>query len=277
MNAARYRRQNRIREIQSETNSRLICYVAGLGVQLTRDDVVPLVDLLHVIPADTDIDLLLHTPGGEMDAAEKMSRMIRRQVGDMGKFRVVVPDYAKSAGTLITLLADSIVMSDSSELGPIDPQLPFPDGSGKLNLRPAQSYIDGYDELLAIVNSDPEATAHRQMLDKFDPSMVDLCRKVLERQKKLAEDLLRQGMFRNGGNWTLPASELAKNQKWLVHSTPIDYLESKKIGLEVTYLESTNPLWQQYWALYCEQRLALASEPAGSRLFESDYVSIPLT
>ncbi len=274
MNAERYGRQQKIRDIQETTGARLICYLGGLGTSLTRDDVLPLVDMLDVIPTGEDIDLLLHTPGGEIDAAEKMAGMIRKHVGDAGCFRVIVPDFAKSAGTLITLAADTVVMSDSSELGPVDPQLYFPDGDGRHHLRPAQSYLDGYEDLVTLVNEHPEQTAHRQMLDKYDPTMVDVCRKVIERSRKLAEELLRSGMHRSGGNFTALALEIANNRKWLEHSVPIDSLEAKRLGLNVTYLEPTDPAWRDYWALYCEQRLALRTD--NLKLFESDYVSIPI-
>lgn len=274
-NAERYGRQARIREIQKITNSRLICYVSGPLASLTRDDVLPLVDLLHTIPPGSDIDLLLHTPGGEIDAAEKMANMIRRHVGDAGKFRVIVPDFAKSAGTLVSLAADTILMSDSSELGPIDPQLRLPDGNGGYPLRPVQSYVDGYETLIGLINENPGNEAHLRMLDKYDPTMIDICRKVIARSNKLAEELLQRGMFRRGGNFTATAAELANNRKWLQHSVPIDYIEAKKLGLNVTYLEPTDPLWQRYWALFCEQRLA--RHPEDCKLFESDYVCIPLS
>ncbi|MGH2635123.1 MAG: SDH family Clp fold serine proteinase [Actinomycetota bacterium] len=275
LNSERYSRQSRIRDIQESAKSKLICYVSGPLASLTRDDVLPLVDLLHVIPVGSNIDLLLHTPGGEIDAAEKMANMIRRHVGDGGIFRVIVPDFAKSAGTLISLAADTIVMSDSSELGPIDPQLRLPDGSGAFALRPAQSYIDGYEALVELVNSNPGAPAYETMLKKYDPTLLDICRKVITRSTKLAEELLQRGMFRGGGNYTATASELSNNRKWLQHSVPIDYIEAKKLGLDVTYLEPTDELWQEYWALYCEQRLA--RNPDDCKLFESDYVSIPLS
>jgi len=275
MNAERYARQSRIKEIEEQTGSKLLCYVSGPLASLTRDDVLPLFDLLHPIPAGSNIDLLLHTPGGEIDAAEKLANIIRRHVGDSARFRVIVPDYAKSAGTLIALAADTIVMSDSSELGPIDPQLPLPDGNGAYALRPAQSYIDGYDKLVQVVNANPEAAAFTRMLDKYDPTLLEICRKVIERSSKLGEELLRRGMFRNGGNFTAAAANLSNNHFWLEHSVPIDYLEAKKIGLDVTYLEHTDSLWKQFWALYCEQRLA--RNPDDCKLFESNYVSIPLS
>lgn len=275
MNAERYSRQRLIREIQDRTGSKLLCYVSGPLASLTRDDVLPLVDLLHRVPSGSDIDLLLHTPGGEIDAAEKMANMIRRHVGDGGRFRVVVPHYAKSAGTLIGLVADTIVMSDSSELGPIDPQVRLPDSAGRYAYRPAQSYVDGYNSLVKQVNDNPDAAAFKQMLDKYDPTLLDVCLKVIARSKKLAEELLQNGMMRRGGNFTAVAADLSNNQKWLQHSVPIDHVEASKMRLDVTYLEPTDDIWQRFWAVYCEQRLA--RHPEDSKLFESDYVSIAVS
>ncbi|MEO5589265.1 MAG: hypothetical protein ABIS03_06745, partial [Gemmatimonadaceae bacterium] len=77
MHAARYRRQDLIRAIEKQTGRQLICYVAGLHTMISRDDVVFLVDLLHNARRDDSMDLLLHTGGGDMDAAEKLISMVR--------------------------------------------------------------------------------------------------------------------------------------------------------------------------------------------------------
>lgn len=114
MNAARYKRQDMIRSIQQTTERRLICYVAGQAQMICRDDVLFFVDLLHHAERSAPLDLLLHTPGGDMDAAEKLITMVRNVVGS-ATLPFIVPDFAKSAGTLMALGADSIVMSDSSE------------------------------------------------------------------------------------------------------------------------------------------------------------------
>ncbi len=276
-NAPRYGRQERIKQLQAMTGTKLICYLAGQNAPMTRDDILPLVDLFHMVPAGQRIDLLLQTPGGDVDAAEKMASMLRNRVGATGQLRVIVADYAKSAGTLIALAADTVLMSDSSELGPVDPQVPVPDG-GRGSLRPAQSYVDGYEALVELVNQEPTSAGYRMMLDKYDPTLIDLCRKVLERSKKLAEQLLKRGMFRPegrrpDGNFTAVAAELSDNRKWLWHGVPIDQSEAKRIGLDISYLPPSEAQWSELWSLYCEQRLALRTEE--SKLFESDYVSLP--
>src|SRR5581483_5038909 len=72
IHAARYDRQELIMAIDKETKKNLICYVSGSVASIDRDDIVFLVDLLERIQPGTDIDLLLHSSGGDMDAAEKM-------------------------------------------------------------------------------------------------------------------------------------------------------------------------------------------------------------
>jgi ClpP class serine protease len=129
LHADRYQRQAAVRLIEEHTGRHLICYVTGVGTWIDRDDTVGFVDLLHNIPDGEDLDLLLHTPGGDVDVAEKLITMVRTKVGT-ADLRIVVPDFAKSAGTLIALGADFIVMSDSSELGPIGPQIVLADGNG---------------------------------------------------------------------------------------------------------------------------------------------------
>ena len=111
VHALRYERQELIKSIQDQTGYRLICYIS-VAPHISADDVVPFMDLIHNVPEGYNIELFLNTPGGDIDAAEKLTAMVRKRVGKAG-FRIVVPDFAKSAGTLMVLGADSVVMSDT--------------------------------------------------------------------------------------------------------------------------------------------------------------------
>ena len=111
------------------TGRRLICYVSGSACIVSENDTMPFVDLLHHVGPGESVELLLHTHGGSIDAAEKLIRMVRSKVGEAA-FHVVVPELAKSAGTLMVLGSDRVVMSDMSELGPIDPQMSFSESGG---------------------------------------------------------------------------------------------------------------------------------------------------
>lgn len=272
INAERYQRQAIIKKLQERSGRRLICYVCASGCGIDRDDTVPFVDLLHNVPPGEDLDLLLHTGGGDIDAAEKLISMVRTRVA-AGLLRVVVPDFAKSAGTLMVLGADFVVMSDTSELGPIDPQIIVADGNGNRIRRPVQSYLDAYDEHTAKLEKEPGNVAAQIMLGKLDPSTVKLFQAVQSRARQFAEIQLKRGMFRKGGNWSQAASELLDTKRWQSHAQMISWEDAQdpRIGLKVEYLNPKSDEWQEYWQLYCLQRLAVRDR---QKLFESDYASL---
>src|SRR3954463_15974962 len=75
---------------------------------------------IRLTPPEQPIDIILHTPGGLVLAAEQIAKAL---VERKGKVTVFVPHYAMSGGTLIALAADEVVMDANAVLGPVDPQL----------------------------------------------------------------------------------------------------------------------------------------------------------
>ena len=271
MHAARYKRQELINDIQNKTGRKLICYLGGLQAEISRDDALFLVDLLHNISPNEDLDFVLHTPGGDIDAAEKLITMVRNKVGT-GVLRVVIPDFAKSAGTLIALGADFIVMSDSSELGPIDPQMVMADENGNRIHIPILSYLGAYKEHSAALKRDPDDAVAQMMLSKLDPTRVKHFETALRRARAIAENQLKKGMFRSEpGNFTAIASKLLDPERWLSHGQMISAADALDIGLAVETLPTDDELWQLYWQLHCYQRLDLLEK---HKLFESSYASL---
>jgi hypothetical protein len=65
------------------------------------------------------VALLLDSPGGLADVAYQLARVLQRD----GGFTVVIPRYAKSAATLLSLGATRAFMGDDAEIGPLDAQL----------------------------------------------------------------------------------------------------------------------------------------------------------
>jgi len=117
-------------QIQSERKSRVIAMihrqetVSVLGVPVSNfldiEDSEEILRAIRATPNDQPIDLILHTPGGLVLAAEQIAKAL---VDHKGKVTVFVPHYAMSGGTLIALAADEIVMDANAVLGPIDPQV----------------------------------------------------------------------------------------------------------------------------------------------------------
>ena len=115
---------------QSERKSRVIAMihreetVSVLGVPVSNfiniEDSEEILRAIRATPNDQPIDMILHTPGGLVLAAEQIARAL---VEHKGKVTVFVPHYAMSGGTLIALAADEIVMDGNAVLGPVDPQI----------------------------------------------------------------------------------------------------------------------------------------------------------
>lgn len=270
-NGMRYRRQELIKEIELATSSQLICCIGGAATAIRRDDVLFLSDLLHNIRRGEPIDLMLHTPGGDMDAAEKLVSMISGAAGT-APFRIIVPDFAKSAGTLMALGSNSVLMSDSSELGPIDPQVVSEERNGMVHLTAIQNYLDAYAECSAALKKEPGDTTAQAMLDKFDPTRLHHYSAAIKRARSLAEKLLGARMFQAGsGNVTAIAGQLMNTKQYLSHGQMIGYVEAQELGLRVDYLSPEDPVWQAYWQLYCYQRLEVGER---FKLFESQYASL---
>jgi len=119
-----------LERFQGERKSRVIAMihrqetVSVLGVPVSNfidiEDSEEILRAIRATPNDQPIDLILHTPGGLVLAAEQIARAL---VEHKGKITVFVPHYAMSGGTLIALAADEIVMDSNAVLGPVDPQI----------------------------------------------------------------------------------------------------------------------------------------------------------
>lgn len=271
----RYVRQGHLREIQERTGNRLIAYIGGPASSIDQVDIPPIGDLLHDIRVGDNLDLLLQTPGGDVDQAERIVMMCRKKIGPGAMFRVVVADSAKSAGTLIALASDSIVMGYCSELGPIDPQVTIVTANGERMHRPAQSFLDGLDEIINSVGGANLSPAYFPLLDKLDPALIDFCKKAIQRSERFASEFLKRYMLRNDHETAAKVAKILNDSRThLSHGAVIDAEKASSLGLKVTYLEPEDDLWQAYWRLYCELRIALQNP--GQKLYEGQQASLLL-
>src|SRR2546428_6092412 len=117
-------------EFERERNSRVIAMIhrqesaSFFGVpvadSINIDDSEAVLRAIRYTPPEQPLDIILHTPGGLVLAAEQIAKAL---VERKGKVTVFVPHYAMSGGTLIALAADEIVMDANAVLGPVDPQI----------------------------------------------------------------------------------------------------------------------------------------------------------
>ncbi|SRR5713226_6886924 len=122
----------KIREIQSYTSRPLILYAANFikggaipNNSIDDTDITAFSDLVHGISPPT-LDIILHSPGGLAESAERIVALLREKFTDI---RFIIPHTAYSAATLIALSGNVVLMDDRSALGPIDPQVLWQDSN----------------------------------------------------------------------------------------------------------------------------------------------------
>jgi len=166
---------------------------------------------IRITPDDVPIDLILHTPGGLVLAAEQIARSLAKR---KGKVTVFIPHYAMSGGTLIALAADEIVMDKNAVLGPIDPQIGTYPAVSILNVVKKKDINKVDDETLIL--ADVSEKAIRQVKEFAIELLSDKVEEgVLSKEKaeEIAEEL-------SSGKWT--------------HDYPLTYERIKELGLKVS-------------------------------------------
>ena len=263
---SRQRRRKLIREIEATTGRALLCYVSRGPI--TELDTYDLIRLLDMIESGTALTLLLDSPGGKIDPAEKMVHLLREACGLLsgpgGHLEVVVPHRAKSAATLIALGADRILMSYSSELGPIDPQMQYSSDQWVSVF----AWLRAYKEAEQRCAEHPDNSAFAEAFRSFDPVLVAVAEQAVSRARTCAENLLK----RQGGNYTAAPDILMDVDRFPSHGQMIDWRTATDIGIpQVDQLDRQSELWQRYWRLY--RHLLLVCGARG-RVFESRHLTI---
>ena len=132
---------------------------------------------------------IVDTEGGSVEVVERIVDVLRNRYKEV---HFAVPDKAMSAGTVLVLSGDSILMDSFSRLGPIDPQILSPDRSRYIS---GLSYLSQYEELK---KKGPEITqAEMILLQKLDLAELDMYRLAKDLTIDLLKKWLVQYKFRN--------------------------------------------------------------------------------
>lgn len=199
---------------------------------------------IHGLDRSLGLDLILHTPGGDLAAAESLVEYIRDMFpGTTGvpDIRVIVPQMAMSAGTLIALASSSIVMGKHSSLGPIDPQF------GGIS---AYNILDEFEQARNEITQLPNlAGLWGPILSHYGPTLVKMCEHAVNWADDIARGLLQTGMLAlvqdndaRGKQIKTILEALGRPEKSKSHSRHIGPDRAKEIGLVVERLEEDQDL-----------------------------------
>lgn len=219
-------------------------HLPAMAIQITHEDLNGFMSCIYGMDWGKGLTVLLHTPGGVTNAAETIVSYLRSKFDDI---EVVVPAFAMSAGTMISLAADRIVMGRQSQLGPIDPQMVM--GGRSVS---AQAVVDQFDRAKADVLADP-AMAHvwAPILPSLGPSLLVDARNALSYSETMVSNWLLQGMC-NGSAADAAAAARHFNdaQTHMSHGRRIDREEARAQGLIVEDLEASQELQEQVLTAY---------------------------
>lgn len=243
-------RRKYLRELSLYTGRSTIVYeTAGFApppgvspddVSITLDpDVGAFMEVVHGLPKEVPIDLIMHSPGGTAEAAEAIVEYLR---GRFPGLRVIVPIAAMSAATMMAMAADEIVMGAHSQLGPIDPQITIPTPEGPRSA-PAAAIRQQFEEARDDLSSHPEHTAAwLPIIRSMAPALLQICEDANKLSKSMVSDWLSKYMFAAHTDPTASAQKVADAlsdyASFKSHSRRVSAAALRALGVTVVDLES---------------------------------------
>lgn len=226
-----------ISEIYVVRNNPVVCYVANvvkgnINNSIDGTDDLPFNEMISSVSADAkEIDIVLVTPGGSANQVNSFVNVLRPR---FEKVNFIVLNMAMSAGTILIMSGDEIIMSDQSKFGPIDPQIPNKEG----RFIPAQSIlvalegirIRGEEKLKH--NQQPDWT-DIQLLRNMDARDIGLAQSASKYSIDMVKDFLVKFKFK----------------AWNTHSstnTPVTDDEKIKRANEIANLLCSHSNWKSH-------------------------------
>jgi hypothetical protein len=207
------------------------------AISINDEDLQGLMEVVHGL-SGPNLDLILHSPGGRIESAEALVSYLRSKFNHI---RVVVPQVAMSAATMMACAADVIVLGKHSFLGPIDPQVIIPTPLGP-RMVPAQAILQQFERAKTECKDPQALAAWYPMLSQYGPDLLAQCENASRLSQSLVAGWLRQYMFKNDSKKLRKAPQIAKwlasHKNFMTHSRHIPRQDLQAKGLEIFNLEN---------------------------------------
>ena len=290
-----------IKQIESLRDSSVICYITGdrrqLETQISPEIIDLFIEHLDAIGPTRKLSLILHTNGGDTGAAWRLINLLHTFCDEL---EVIIPAKAMSAGTLISLGADKIVMTKQAALGPIDPSVnhplspPIPSAPHTrvpVSVEAVRGYLDAAKEL-GITDSNSMAQLLMNLSEKVHPLVLGqifrsrsqirfLAKKLLKRQvnDEAKREEIIDFLCAESGSHDYTINRREANLMGLKVEKPSDELYKIIRSLHLSYVEEMKLLepYDPYSDLagnatfdYALPRAAIESSLGGSHKFLSE-------
>ena len=227
-----------LKDISDLRNRPNIAYMANVinpNIKAVRSieysDDLPFSELVNTVSAGAkNLDVILVTPGGSGTQVAKFVDKLRPKFDNVS---FIIPNIAMSAGTIFAMSGDEIVMTNSSYIGPVDPQVPNKDGM----YVPAQAILTLIDEIqtrgdAAIKRGINPDWTDLQILRQIDPKEIGNAINGSKYSVELVENYLHDYKFKN----------------WIAHSngTPVTKGQKRQRANEIANQLCKHSLWKTH-------------------------------
>lgn len=194
-------RKNLYSQLEEKSNSKLLVYItsdrSGFEASIAQDVIDIFINQLDKIGIVNKISLYLYTRGGDTAAAWNIVNLLRQYCETL---QVIIPHKAHSAGTLISIGANSIIMTKQATLGPIDSSVntplnpPIPNAPPQNNYPVSVEAVKGYlafaKEELAVKDDIALSNIMIKLSEYVHPLVLGQVYRARAQIKMLAEKLL---------------------------------------------------------------------------------------
>jgi ClpP class serine protease len=239
----------------------------GAPISIDYSDILPIHDQLANLNGK-EVDVILETPGGDGAIAEDIVRLLR---GKYAHVAFIIPGFAKSAGTIIAMSGDELLMGQTSALGPIDAQLTW---QGKVFS--AEALLEGMEKIKQeVLTTGTLNRAYIPMLQNISPGELQSAQNALDFARVLVTDWLAKFKFKDWQTHSSTgqpvtdserraraeeiADELRSHKKWLTHSRSIKLDDLRAMRLVITDYAATPDLSDAIMRYYTLLQMSFAT------------------
>lgn len=233
-------RKKYLKTLHAYTGRNVIAYYSAF-LQKTHDtpmlfafndlDKNAFMQTIHGLDKSKGLDLILHTPGGDIAATESIVKYLKAVFGN--DIRAIIPQMAMSAGTMLALSCKEILMGKQSNIGPIDPQF------GNIS---CAAILEEFDKAKECVKNEPSSTSLWQsIINKYRPAFLGDCEKCINWANEMTIEWLSANMLSGHEDPEKDAKEIAQvlgsHEMTFAHNRHIHIDECKNLGINVTAIE----------------------------------------
>lgn len=245
-----------LQKLAARTGTPAIAYYSGFLQKRTPDgrvhpecaindhDMNGLMAVVHGLDRTKGLDLLLHTPGGDIEATRAFVEYLYQMFGR--RLRVIVPHIAMSAGTMIACASNEVVMGKHSCLGPTDPHI---------NGLATMGILAEVDRAIQEIQKEPlKQILWQQVFSKYPPAFISNCERAIDGARTMVRDWLAKGMLCNEADPDVAATnaidQLMDYSGTTGHNHHFMADRCRAIGLNIKSLEDDQDLQEDVLSVH---------------------------